>query len=111
MSWQKDKPDADYPKLDIKILSITPVERRGSLQAFLNVLLGPFVINDCRIIQEPGKKPWFSLPVLSYKNQYGTTQYKTLVQISDEHLKNQISEAVLSGWENTKGDFNGKRTK
>lgn len=93
---------------DIEILMVTPVEGRGSLQAFSSIRLGPFVINDCRIIKEPGKKPWFSLPVLSYKTQYGTTLYKTLVQVLDEGLKNQISEAVLSVWENKTGESNGE---
>lgn|SRR5574341_1492004 len=95
----------------LEVLSITPVEGRGSLRAFVNIRCDDLVINDCRIIQEPGKKPWFSLPVLSYKTQYGTTQYRTLVQILDEHLKNRISEAVLSTWENSKGEYIGKHTK
>ncbi|GEM_PF-973630 len=96
---------------DIETLSITPVEGRGSLRAFVNIRIGDLIIHDCRIIQELGKKPWFSLPVLSYKNQYGTTQYRTLVQILDENLKNEISQVVLSTWEKTIGDCNGKNTK
>lgn len=84
----------------VEILSITSVEDRGSLRAFVNIRFGDLIINDCRIIQEPSKKAWFSLPVLSYKTQYGTTQYRTLIQIIDEKLKNEISQAVLSAWEN-----------
>jgi DNA-binding cell septation regulator SpoVG len=101
----------DVKSQNIAILSISPVKDRGSLRAFLNVRLGPFVINDCTVIQEPGKRAWFSLPVLSYKNKYGTIQYKTLIQIVDEELKNEISQAVLSAWENTKGEFNGELAK
>ncbi len=93
---------------NIKVVEISPVENRGALRAFVNIRLGDLIINDCRIIQEPGKKAWFSFPVLSYKTQYGTIQYRTIVQISDEHLKNQISKAVLSAWENKNGESNGK---
>lgn len=92
---------------EVEVLSITPVENRGSLRAFVNIRVGVFILNGCRIVQEDGKKAWISLPVLSYKDEYGTTQYKTLVQILDENLKNQISKAVLLLWENTKGGSDG----
>jgi len=72
---------------NIEILCITPVEGRGSLRAFVSIKIGTFIISDCRVIQEPSKKAWFSLPVLSYKTQYGTTQYRTLVQILDENSR------------------------
>lgn len=88
------------PRNKIEILSITPVKDRGSLRAFLNIRVGDLMVNDCRIIQETGKRAWFSLPVLSYKTQHGTIQYRTLVQILDEKLKNEISRAALSAWEN-----------
>lgn len=92
---------------DFEILSISPVKDRGSLRAFLNIRLGLLVINDCRVIQEPGKKAWFSLPVLTYKNAHGTTLYKTLVQITDNDLKNLISQIALDAWENTNWRNNG----
>lgn len=96
---------------DIEILSITPIEDRGSLRGFVNIRLGDLIINDCRIIQEPSKKAWFSLPVLSYKTRYGTTQYRTLVQILDEKLKNEISQVVLDAWENNNRRNNGTQHK
>jgi DNA-binding cell septation regulator SpoVG len=95
----------------IEILSITRVADRGSLRAFLNIRLGDLIINDCRIIQETGKRAWFSLPFLTYKTQYGTTQYKSLVQILNEKRKNEISHVAIYAWENTKGEANGKRPK
>ncbi len=96
---------------NIGILSITPVEGHGALLAFVNIRLGALVFNDCRIFRETGKRAWFSFPALSYKNQYDTTNYRTFVQVLDEHLKNQISEAVLSTWGNSIGGSNGEHTK
>jgi len=90
----------------IKILSISPVDNRGALKAFVNIQVGPFTIVDCRIIQDTGKKPWVSMPVLSYKNDQGTTCYKTLIQILNKNLKNEISQAVLHAWENNREEIN-----
>jgi hypothetical protein len=44
----------DFKRQNIKIISITPVEGRGSLRAFVNLQVGFFIIHDCRIIQELG---------------------------------------------------------
>lgn len=87
------------PDPDITVLNITPIEGRGSLRAFVNIRLGKLVISDCRIIKEPGKAPWVSMPVLSYRNEHGTALYKTLIQIVDSELKNLISRAVITAWE------------
>ncbi|HEX3037277.1 MAG TPA: septation protein SpoVG family protein [Thermodesulfobacteriota bacterium] len=92
----------------VEVLSISPVEGRGSLRAFVNIQLGTLVINDCRIIQENGKKTWFSFPVLSYKTQFGAIQYKTLVQILDEKIKREVSRVVLEIWEKKERSKNGE---
>ncbi len=84
----------------VEVLSITHVENRGSLRAFVNIRIGDLLIYDCRIIQENGKKAWVSMPVLTYNVQDGKPKYKPSVQITDEKLKNEISEAVLKAWEN-----------
>jgi DNA-binding cell septation regulator SpoVG len=88
----------------IEILSVSRVKDRGSLQVFVTIRLGSLIINDCRVIQEPGEKTWFSLPVLTYKNQQGTILYKTLVQIIDNDLKNLIRQVTLDAWENSDGE-------
>jgi len=91
---------------EIKILSISPVENRGALKAFVNIQVGPFTIVDCRIVREHSAKPWVSMPVLSYKDDQGTIRYKTLIQISNKNLKNEISQAVLQAWENNGEEIN-----
>jgi len=47
---------------EIKIISISPVENRGALKAFVNIQVGPFTIVDCRVVQDSGSKPWVSMP-------------------------------------------------
>ena len=91
---------------EIKIISISPVENRGALKAFVNIQVGPFTIVDCRVVQDSGSKPWVSMPVLSYKDDQGTTRYKTLVQIMNKNLKNEVSRAVIQAWENNDGEIN-----
>jgi len=88
---------------EIRVVSISPVSDRGALKAFVEIQVGSFLITDCRIIQENGKRLWVSMPVLSYKNEHGTARYKTLIQISDKDLKNEISQAVLRAWESNHG--------
>lgn len=95
---------------EIKIQSISPLADRGALKAFAEIQVGPFSIVDCRIIQENGKKPWVSMPVLTYKNEQGTTRYKTLVQIIDKDLKNEITQAVLKAWDENGGGVNEFKT-
>jgi DNA-binding cell septation regulator SpoVG len=82
----------------IEILDVTPVEGRGALKAYMRIRVGCFTFNDCRLIKKQGRTPWLSMPVLSYKTQYGTVHYKQLVVIEDTKLKNELSEAVLAAW-------------
>ena len=91
---------------EIKIVSISPIENRGALKAFVHIQVGPFSITDCRIVQDNGAKPWVSMPALSYKDPQGTIHYKTLIKIEDKKLKNEISQAVLQAWENNGGEIN-----
>jgi len=91
---------------EIKILSISPVDNRGALKAFVNIQVGSFSIVDCRIVQDHDAKPWVSMPVLSYKNEQGSIRYKTLIQIINKNLKNEITQAVLRAWENNGEEIN-----
>lgn len=92
-----DKP----PKFQdvIQALDFKSVSDRGALKAFCTLHIGHLQINDCRIIQQPGQRAWVAMPQISYKNEYGTVKYRSLVQINDEALRNQITHIVLSEWE------------
>lgn len=93
----------------IQVLEFKSVSDRGALKAFCTVHIGHLQINDCRIIQQPGQRAWVAMPQISYKNEYGTVKYRSLVQIMDETLRNQITHIVLSEWEKflKEGNNNG----
>lgn len=90
---------------EVEVLEIVPAENRGNLKAYCTVRIGEFVFNDCRIIRQEGQRAWFTFPQLSYRSQYGTQLYRTLITIRDKRLKDTVSQAVVSAWEkSTKGE-------
>jgi len=90
----------------IKVLSISQVEGRGALRAYVDIQVGDLVVKDCRIIKENEKAPWFSLPVITWKTEQGTYRYKTIVEIKDKTLKNEIAQTVIKAWENNGEEIN-----
>jgi len=89
----------------IKVLSISQVEGRGALRAYVDIQVGDLVVKDCRIIKENEKAPWFSLPVITWKTEQGTYRYRAIIEIKDQNLKNEVSRAALQAWE--KWEFGG----
>jgi len=87
----------------IEVVEITPITDRGALKAYLTIIAGNCLINDCRIIQEKNKPPWLSMPVMSYKDKFGTTRYRNLIRFLDDDYKNDITKAALSAWLNKGG--------
>lgn len=87
----------------IEVVEITPLTDRGALKAYVTIRAGKCIINDCRIIKERNKKPWLSMPVLSYKDKFGTTHYRNLIRFLDEGYNNDITKAALSAWLNKGG--------
>ena len=75
---------------DITVLSITPATQQGNLRAFSKVKIGEITVNDCRIIQQPGSRPYVSGP----QKQVGDRWYP-LVSMSGS-LRARVQEAVLA---------------
>jgi DNA-binding cell septation regulator SpoVG len=73
---------------------------RGTLRAFVTVTLaGKLRIHSVRIVQQPGQAAWVSMPQNEVKSQEGgKSKYYPTVEVTDENLKRQISEAVLAAW-------------
>jgi DNA-binding cell septation regulator SpoVG len=46
----------------LTVARIRPVTNRGNLHAFLDVRIGQLILCSLRIIQQPGQRPWVSLP-------------------------------------------------
>lgn len=105
------QPLIEFQPQKVEILSIIPMEGRGALRAYVNVRIGPLIINDFRIVKEPNKRAWVSLPVQAWKTEYGTTKYRTIVSIEDENLKQHITIAILQAWEKQGDHTNGDSTK
>jgi len=74
------------------------VNNAGNLRAFCDVRIptagGDWVIRDCRIIQQTGQRAWFSLPVISWKNEMGEVCHKTILELPPS-IKRRIASAVL----------------
>jgi DNA-binding cell septation regulator SpoVG len=78
----------------IEVLEVRPVPGAGNLKAFVKVKLGCVVISSCRIIQQPARRAWVSLP----QQKSGDKWYPT-IEISNRAVLDQVREAVLAAWE------------
>lgn len=79
----------------ITVESIKPIQSAGNLRAFATVnVSGRIRIADVRVIQQPDKLPWVSMPSRAYEKD-GIRKWAPIVELLDETLKGEISEAVL----------------
>ncbi len=80
----------------IHVTKLTPTDQAGNVKAFANVQLGEvLIINDCKIIQQPGQRAYVSMPTRPRTDGKGYTPY---VQALDDRLMEAISTAVLEAW-------------
>lgn len=93
------QPDlSTQPPTPIEVLNIRPCGGGGNLRAFATVRVGALVIADCRIVQQPGQRPWVSMPV---RERGG--RFLPIVRIVSDSLKTRINEVVLAAWESKGG--------
>lgn len=89
------------PVPPVSIIKIKPVDRGTNLKAFVDICIaGKVNIFGCRVIQQPNQKPWVAMPQTESpaKNAGEKSKWFPIVEISDEKLRNQISDAVLTAW-------------
>ena len=86
--------------MKVVVEKIREVKNKGNLRAMADVRIGRMLIRGCRVVQEEGKSPWVSLPVISWEEN-GETRYKTVLELPRD-WKNAISDAVLKAWESVK---------
>jgi DNA-binding cell septation regulator SpoVG len=68
----------------IEVVALVAVSK-GNLKAMASVRIGPsLVINKCRLIQEPGKRAWVSMPQERWEGSDGKPHYKPLVEVSGD---------------------------
>jgi DNA-binding cell septation regulator SpoVG len=80
----------------IEIVALKPLDR-GNLKAFASVRLGGVVVHDLRVVQQPGQRPWVSLPQREYEKD-GQKKFTPIVELT-EPLKREVSRLVLAAWE------------
>lgn len=79
--------------MEVQITKFRMVNK-GCLKAFLDLNidlgdLGSIQIRNCRLIQEPAKKMWFTPPQSQFTDSNGELKFATLAK-----FKGQIKEAV-----------------
>jgi DNA-binding cell septation regulator SpoVG len=66
----------------------------GNLKALVDVRLGPLLVRNCRIIQQPEQRPYLSLP----QERREDGRYFPIVTTQDRELKDRIQSAVLAAF-------------
>lgn len=78
---------------------MVPVNGKGNLRAFADVEVNStFILHSCRVIQQPGQRPWVSMPQAEVLKD-GQKPYYPIVKILDKQLEAEIKQAVLSAYE------------
>jgi DNA-binding cell septation regulator SpoVG len=77
----------------IQVLKVKALDGGGNLKDFVDVRIGGLVIHGCRIVQQPGRKAWLSMP----QTKSGE-KYYPIVEIESEGLRNRIRDVVLEHW-------------
>jgi len=83
----------------VRVVKLTPVDDKGNLRAFADVEVNStFILHSCRVIQQPGQRPWVSMPQAEVLKD-GKKLYYPIVKILDKQLEAEIKQAVLSAYE------------
>jgi len=88
-------------KYQVTAGNIRPLEG-GNVRAFVDVTLaGKLEIRGCKVVQQPGQRPWVAMPDQPWTGRDGEMKWSPLVRVLDDDLKTAITESVLSAWEVT----------
>ena len=90
----------------VKIETIKPISGAGNLRACAVVNIADRLrIHDVRVIQQPNQQPWVSMPSRAYEKD-GARKWAAIVELIDERLKKEISDAVLAEFSKAGTDAN-----
>lgn len=81
----------------LRVLSFTD---QGNLRALVSIRVDPWIIHGCRVIQEPGKRAWASLP---QSQSRFSGRWFPVVELADKAIEDAIKAAVLQAWESHSG--------
>lgn len=80
---------------EVEVLGIEPVTDSSNLRALVKVRVGNMKIDRFRLIQEPGKRAYVSVPQLEYIKSDGGKSFFPMIGILDKQLKRKITGEVL----------------
>ena len=80
---------------EVEVLGIEPVTDSSNLRALVKVRVGNMKIDRFRLIQEPGKRAYVSVPQLEYIKSDGGKSFFPMIVILDKQLKRRITGEVL----------------
>jgi hypothetical protein len=84
----------------IEVLEMRSVES-GNLKAFAKIKLGCVVIYGCRIIQQPGQRPWVALPQTPARKKADGSGagWDPVIEITNRDVMDQIRGTMLEAWD------------
>jgi hypothetical protein len=84
----------------VEILEMRRVTGHGNLRAFAKVLLGAIVPHGVRVTQQPGQKPWVSLPQTPARKKADGSGagWFPAVEITNPTLLERVRALVLEHW-------------
>ena len=81
-----------YGGLSVTVLKVTPVGTPGNLRALADITIGPLVIHSCRVIQQPGQRPWVAMP----QTQAADGRWYPVIRTDDDALRQNVRDRVLA---------------
>ena len=81
-----------YGGLSVTVIKVTPTPEPGNLRALADVQIGPLVIHSCRVIQQPGQRPWVAMP----QTQAPDGRWYPVIRTDDDALRQNVRDRVLA---------------
>jgi Signal peptidase, peptidase S26 len=86
------------PKSSATVYRLGGNNNAGNVRAFVSVRIGDVSILGCKIVQQPGQRPWVAMPDRQWVADDGTTRWSPVIKLSNP-LKRRLDDAVLAVWE------------
>lgn len=81
----------------VRVLHLRLLDGSGNLRAFADIQAGSLKIYNCRVVQQPGQRPWVAPPQREYMVD-GQKRYAPIVEWNRE-LGTLITDAVIEAFE------------
>jgi hypothetical protein len=86
----------------IEILDLRRVENAGNVRTFVSLRIGGVTLRGCKIVQQPGQRPWLAMPDRQWTAADGKVKYSAIVELTAT-LKQRVGEVALAAWEARSG--------